>query len=67
MKRCWKTGVDKKLCGHCRYPELYLIAEQIARETKAKCSERTSTVESEMPHNARFVLETVIQILKESV
>ena len=67
LQGCWKTGAPKETCGHCRYPELYTIAEGIARDTLAQCNEQVSSVQSEMQYKAKFVLETLIEILRKSV
>jgi hypothetical protein len=67
LEGCWQTGLPVAICGHCLYPELYKIAEEIARPVLAQCNERARGVQSEMPYRDKFVLETVIQILTRSV
>jgi hypothetical protein len=64
---CRKTGAPPEICGHCRYPELYRLAEEIAREVFREINERVPGVKSEMRYKTGFVLEKCIEILQQAV
>lgn len=50
-----------------KYPELDKIADKIAYETLTTINASVEGIKSEMPYKAQYVLEGVIQILKERV
>jgi hypothetical protein len=50
-----------------KYPELRKIAWQIARDTATRISKEANEVESEMPYKAQWILEEVVDVLKEAI
>ena len=50
-----------------KYPELRKIAWQIARDTATRINKESQTVESEMPYKAQWILEEVVDVLKEAI
>jgi len=50
------------------YPELNVLAKQIANETITKINKLpVYKIESKMPYRRQYILEEVIRILNESV
>jgi len=49
------------------YPELEVIAGQVADRMCYDCNRSTRGVESEMPYKAKYVLEQAIKILNKRV
>jgi hypothetical protein len=50
-----------------KYPELIEIVEEITTIVANEINERTAKVESKMPYKAQWVLEELIEQLKEMV
>ena len=49
------------------YPELDVIARQVADRTAFDCNRSTQGIESEMPYRAKYVLERALLILQARV
>lgn len=49
------------------YPELYKIAQDIAREAGDQINQRAQGVKSDCKYKAQFILEKVVKILEEAV
>jgi hypothetical protein len=50
-----------------KYPELDLIARIMAKKIYTEIGQRTAKVDSAMPYKAQYVLEEIIEHLKEMV
>ena len=71
MYRVNKKGLIEKRSNEysikVRYPELYNIAEKLAKELSVKINDLSKDVKSEMPYKAQGILESLIYILEKSV
>lgn len=50
-----------------KYPELDKIAKNIAKKTGDMINASVRNVKSEMPYKAQYVLEEVVNILKDAI
>jgi hypothetical protein len=50
-----------------KYPELRKIAWQIARDVASRINKESSKVKSEMPYKSKWILEEVVDVLKDSI
>lgn len=50
-----------------KYPELDKIAKDIAKKTGDMINASVRNVKSEMPYKAQYVLEEVVNILKDAI